>query len=74
MFEQSLIHQKEDDTMEYIHPIENLSCKRLTIMIMDLGGWETSDGSNLVVVVYAWALQTKGKIEQRWFEPSYGKK
>jgi hypothetical protein len=27
-----------------------------------------------VVVVYAWALQTKGKIEQQWFEPSYGKK
>lgn len=27
-----------------------------------------------MVVVYAWALQTKGKIEQQWFEPSYGKK
>jgi hypothetical protein len=27
-----------------------------------------------MVVVYVWTLQTKGKIEQQWFEPSYEKK
>jgi hypothetical protein len=40
LFEQNLIHQKEDDTMEYIHPIEILSCKRLTTMMMDLGRYK----------------------------------